>query len=202
MNGESQDTSKRVRASELARETGLSKAWISKLSKQRKLLFAEDGTIELSEAIRQIEAARDHRREPQREHAVRQRQEGKEAGADPQVPENLRDIYIKDHPEIGDENCAPRDVGKETQRTILAKEVYNAKLKQIEYFEKIGQLIPLEDIRQAQERIAASVRAHLLTIPAKNAPILEGKTAAQIEALLKSEINSILAEFHGMGARS
>lgn len=71
------NSEQRITAADLHRETGLSKAWISRLKKEGKLIFSKDSDgrerINFAEALTQLQGSRDFNRDPQRKWAETQR---------------------------------------------------------------------------------------------------------------------------------
>jgi hypothetical protein len=84
----------------------------------------------------------------------------------------------------------------QTARERLAIYRYTAKLKQQEYEVRKGQLVEASAVRADAENTALRVRSHLLALPSKLAPLLEGKPIPQIEELLAAEINDALGALH------
>ena len=187
----SNDTDKKLTAAELHRETGLSKAWISKLKKSGKLIFQKDDTgkeyIFLSEALKQLEDSKDYNRDAQREWADKQRKG--------------RTVNTSGSPllQVGDMKCDDKRIGVETQRSRLAREIYEAHLTEMEFREKSGELISISGLLEAQRRIAVSIRSKLIGLGTKLSPRLEGKTVSERQDIIDDEINLILTEFSKIG---
>jgi len=209
----SEQSEQRVTAADLHRITGFSKAHISKLKTAGKLIFTVDADnrerINLTDALKQFEGSRDYNRDAQRQWADTQRKGRKinlpnipghaaPGEIDPQNPHNLSDgpAFIV---EYGNIKCEDRDVGKETQRSKLMKETFEARLSEMEYLEKCGKLIDMQGVEEANRRIAGSIRSKFLGLPTKVAARCEGKTAAEIQYIIEDEVNSIFSELYQIG---
>jgi hypothetical protein len=203
----------RVTAADLHRITGFSKAHISNLKKAGKLIFSVDADnrerINLDDALKQFEGSRDYNRDAQRQWADTQRKgralnlpniQGQPAAGviDPANPHNLQNgpAFIV---EFGNIKCEDRDIGKETQRSKLMRETFEAQLAEMEYREKCGELINMQGVEEANRRIAGSIRSKFLGLPTKVAARCEGKTAAEIQYIIEDEVNSIFSELYQLG---
>ena len=193
----------RVTKAELARRAGFSRAWISKLASQGKLIFESDGKINYASALKQLEGSKDHNREAQRAHAKVLRG----GSAEPTKPSvelghmNTADETIYDSKGkviYGNIHCKNSEIGVETQRSRLLRETYEARLKELELEQKFGELVPLKTIVETNEKIASSMRTKLLALPSKMASVLEGLKPAEIQVQLEDMINSILTEINSM----
>lgn len=203
----------RVTAADLHRITGLSKAHISNLKKKGKLIFKKDKDkrerINLSDALKQLEGSRDYNRDAQRQWADTQRKgrtlnlpnladSSVPESIDPQNPHNLKDgtaLIV----EYGNIKCADKDVGKETQRSNLIKQTFEAQITIMEYRKKCGELIDMQGVEEANRRIAGSIRSKFLGLPTKVAARCEGKSAAEIQYIIEDEVNSIFSELYQIG---
>lgn len=76
------------------------------------------------------------------------------------------------------------------------KENYLALLRQLEYDQKRGAVVPIEDVAKTVEREYSTVRERLLSIPGKLAAKLVGRDRAAIDMALSQEINEALDELH------
>jgi hypothetical protein len=76
-----------------------------------------------------------------------------------------------------------------------AREVYEAKLSQLDYEERAGKLIRSDLVRAKLAKTFASLRDGLLQIPARLAPVLAAESdATRINALLMSELAQVLEQ--------
>lgn len=80
------------------------------------------------------------------------------------------------------------------------KENYLALLRQLEYDQKSGAVVPVEEVSKAVGEEYARVRTRLLAIPAEQAPRLHRlKTAAEVQDALREIITEVLEELSGDG---
>ena len=70
----------------------------------------------------------------------------------------------------------------------------DAELKEIEILEQKGELVPISVVMKIYAENISNVRSHLLALPTKLSPELEGKDRIAIQAKLKHEIYEMLKE--------
>lgn len=211
--GNTEQSEQRVTAADLHRITGFSKAHISNLKRDGKLLFTKDADnrerILLSDALKQFEGSRDYNRDGQRQWAEKQRKgrtltlpnipgQAAPGEIDPGNPHNLKDGIVLTV-EFGNIKCKDEHIGKETQRSKLMKETFEAQLSEMEFKEKCGQLTTVQGVQEANRRIAGSIRSKLLAHPTKSAPRCEMKTAAEVQYILEDAVNEILTDLYQLG---
>lgn len=102
-------------------------------------------------------------------------------------------------------NAAPRAAAPVTSseggrvdaifRQAQAQErAYNAKLTELEYRQKIGELVPVADVRKVAIETARNVREAVLAIPDRVVSILAAETdPARVHAILVNEIRQALS---------
>lgn len=70
---------------------------------------------------------------------------------------------------------------------------YNAKLAELNYRERVGELVRLDDVKAEQSRLLASIREVFLQLPSRVTPLLAAASGpAEIEAALRKEIAAAL----------
>lgn len=213
---------RRLTAADLHRETGLSKAYISKLKKQGKLQFDTDPDgrerIEYSDALKQLEGTVDFNRGPQRQWAEKQRQ-GRKLSL-PEAPEEVQNTPPPADPhglpngntlahmtesgkifnvKYGKLDCGDKQIGAETQRSKLYRETWEAQIKEMEFREKCGELVQVKSIEEANRKIAGSIRSKFLSLGVKLAAKCEGKSASEIQYLVEDEVNTIFQDLYQLG---
>jgi hypothetical protein len=73
------------------------------------------------------------------------------------------------------------------------KAAYEAKLSELDYKERIGELVPTKDVKAAASKVARQVRDLLLIIPSRNAARLVAMTDPEdARALLQAEIENAM----------
>lgn len=148
-----------------AREIGKTHAWVLRLIKAGIVPRNEDGTIPLA---RGLEAYNAHQAEKEKEHHVK-----KEEHRDPSDAVNL--------------NVA-------MNKAKLAEKTYQARLRELEYKLKAGELLEKKAVADEAEWLAEQIRSKLLAIPPRISSICEGRTARDIEEIIEDAINDAMKE--------
>jgi len=87
--------------------------------------------------------------------------------------------------------------------SILAKakaksESYKAELMQLEYRQRVGELIPKDEVAAAWAENVAIAKGRLLSLPSRvSGEVLRLKTQREVEELIKAAIVTILEELAG-----
>lgn len=80
------------------------------------------------------------------------------------------------------------------------KEAANAELAELDLAERRGQLVTREGARKAMASLCERVRARLVTLPPKVAPLVVGcDTVPQAQRELERAVEEVLAELRGEG---
>lgn len=74
-----------------------------------------------------------------------------------------------------------------------------AKIKDIELKKLQGELIPIEQIREEAQQLAALIRQKIISVAPVIGAKAEGKTASQIQRLVELELNNALEDLQKMG---
>lgn len=94
------------------------------------------------------------------------------------------------------ESAKPVDAHEAKQRKMLAE----AQLAELDLAERQGQLVTLEDYRKSIGLLLDPVRATMLAVPAKWAPLLVGHmTVGDAQAALEPLVMAALREWAGEG---
>ncbi len=189
----------KINQTEFAKLAGVGRAYISKLVGKGIITVGEDGLIDAQEGLRQFEERKDYRREPQRDWAKKQREQA-------QGGSSAGDLSADKDLKVGDIECSDSHIGRETQRSRLFSETFKGLLSKIEYQEKIGELIRVEDSKKANRKIASILRSELLLLDSSIVNevdvILGGLSAKEklkIEKAVKKTINKLLKIFVSLG---
>jgi len=78
---------------------------------------------------------------------------------------------------------------------------YKARLAQIEYRKKIGELLPREEVESGFVQRVIAIKRALLTLPRSLAPQLDGLEPRQIQAVLLARVKEIINNF-SQGAKT
>ena len=201
-------TEDKITRAELSKRLGVSRAYITQLYKAGKLTVDSDGLLDFDQARKEIEAYKDFNRDPQRQAAEKKRKnneviklqtelqneiEKAQEKVDALVPKGFKYISIEDVDKLSTEQ-----VGRETQKTKLIRETFEAMIRELEYYEKLGSLVSVDDILESNRKVAASIRNKLVSIPSNIAPKLEGLSVPQRQVLIEDTINNILTELNNL----
>ena len=166
---------------EFARQIGRSHTWVQNKVKTGELPRNDDGTIPMEEGFKAFDAIL---REVEQKKANRQKQQ--------QTVEALPD---NDDAPMQDSISKAMSVTEAFNKARLAEKTYQAKLKEIEYKLKRGDLIESEKVIADAQATAALVRERLMSIPVRVSGLCEGRTARDIEEILEDAINDVLKSF-------
>ena len=160
-----------VSQAEFARQVGCTKVWICNLVKQGKLPVNENKQIYLDEGFAAYE------------------QMAKARAAKASKKTNLveKDATVS--------FAGAKNVTEAFNKARLAEKTYQAKLKEIEYKLKRGDLIESEKVKADAHQTAAALRGRLVSIPVRIAGLCEGRPAREIEEIIEDAINDALTEF-------
>jgi len=84
------------------------------------------------------------------------------------------------------------------QNARTAREVFSAKLAQLDYEQQVGHLVNADEVRAEFAKQIVIVRDKLLRLPDRLVAILLGESdARRMRTLIDAEVRAALAEFHG-----
>lgn len=164
-----------VSVREFARQVNRSPSWISKMAREGKLPRNEDGTIPIKEGF----AAYDKFNRKVEESKKKQNK-----AVDP-LPDN-------DDVPMSDSNSKAMSVTEAFNKARLAEKTYQAKLKELEYKLKRGEIVEREKVVADAEAVGAFLREQFMSIPVRYSGLCEGRTARDIEEILEDAINDAL----------
>lgn len=161
-----------VSISEFARQVGKSAAWISKKSRDGTIPRDENGKIPLKAGF----AAYDK---------MVKKEEAVKAIRGKTLPDD------DDSPMTGATSGA-MNVTAAFNKARLAEKTFQAKLKEIEYKLKRGELLERTAVEADAQETAAMIRERLMSVPVRIAGLCEGRTAREIEEIIEDGINEAL----------
>lgn len=169
-----------ITLSELARRVGVDRSYIYKLKLQGVLAFDANGLID-EEAARQSMA---DNRDPTKEYMQEVNQAQRERNAN--APPKERDE--------GD-NSARTSGNISYMKAKTMREAFNAKIAELEYRERKGELRDAHSVRQTVTDAAVIIRNALERLPDKLAVRMAAESDANAcYALLSAEVDQSLAE--------
>lgn len=163
---------------ELAIELNVSRQWIIKLIKNGVIPVNPDNTIPRRAALEAYSAYQEQQAAKKEERQAKTASGKKTASARSAVP-NIEES-VKD--------------GMTYSKAKTAKEAYAAKLKELEYKEKIGELVKKEDVERMATNLAERVRGKLMTVGVRVAGLCVNRNVREIEEIIDTEINAAMAE--------
>lgn len=197
-----------VSVREFARQIGKSHVWVLKLLKEGKLPRNEDGTIPLVSGIKAYE---DFLSQP-----VKKGRPKKDTSAAEQKPARHRGRPKKEKPPIiedvlGDtdesDNITPPappslssrsaeavNINTALNKAKLAEKTYQARLRELDYKARNGELIEKEAVEKEAQWLAEQVKSKLLAVPPRISSMCEGRIARDIEEIITDAINDALKE--------
>lgn len=197
---------------EFAKHIGRSHVWVNRLVKDGRLPSDSRGRIPLKDGLAAYEQAQQPGDDIRRAVAAAQRKAHKAAAkktepakkaaakkaeapkATPPTPEpqaGQPDPDISSIPATAAGLSVAR-VNEQFNRARLAEKTFQAKLRELEYKEASGQLIPVGDVEADAQATGAEVRERLMSVPPRVAGVCEGKPAREIERIIEEAINEAL----------
>ena len=165
-----------VSKAEFSRVVGKSRAWINRLIKDGKLKTNADGQVALNSGLKyfdSVEISKTERRTQQT------------------LPEDDSD----DLPITGGSLSKRTKINDAFNQARMAEKTYQAKLKELEYKLRKGELVEVEKVKEDAQAVAAALRSRLMSVPVRIAGLCEGRSSREIEEILENALNDVLYEF-------
>lgn len=162
-----------------ARHIGVAKSYITQLKQEGRLVFAEDGKVDVAASLIRIKETGD----PNRDDVAARHAQAR--GADLPVVEVKTDKPKKE-----------KTIAEVSFSEARAKEQHFKSLQaELEYQKAIGEVVMAADMKAAVGDVVTTFRQALENIPHSAAPLFVGKDLDFIRATLKQEI---VAALHAM----
>ena len=174
-------TAEAVSFSEFARRVGVSKGRVSQLVADGRLPTLP-GPKKLIPYVEGLRAWRLHR-------AAATGQPLPEAGEQPPPLPAAGSVPAES-------SCPEAETALSFADARARKEAARARLAELDLAEREAVLIPVDEVRADAHAVMGSVRASLLALPGQVSLRCEGKTAAEIEAVIGEAVNMLLSEWH------
>lgn len=113
----------------------------------------------------------------------------------------FKEIYSKtilpedDNAPMSGSTSKAMNVTEAFNKARLAEKTYQAKLKEIEYKLKTGELVESQKVRADAQATASALRDRLMSTPVRIAGLCEGRTAREIEEIIEDALNEALSLF-------
>lgn len=183
--------SKLLSQRKFAEHVGRSHVYINKLVKEGKIPLV-NGKIPLDDGVKAFELSQQLGYEENRAHGERQRQAAAKKKPKTKAKEKEIELPSDDSPLPSTGNISADKVTAAFNKAKLAEKTFNAKIKELEYKEKNGLLIPKEDVENDAAATAAELMALLTPIAPTIAPMCEGKPSRVIEGIIEEAISEAL----------
>lgn len=182
---------------EFARQVGCSHVLILNLIKAGKMPQNKDGSIPLEEGLIAYEN-RKKKKEPKTKKAEPKKRKS---------TKKIKELPDNDPPEDGEETddapqkltseklISARDITTQFNKARLAEKTFQAKLREIEYKLKKGELVTRADVEADASAVAAEVRERLISIPVRISALCERQPARKIEEVMTDAIQDALISF-------
>ena len=167
---------------EFSRQVGRSQGLISKLVNSGVIPRNEDGTIPVDEGLK---AFREYQENAKRGRPPKG--EVREVRPEPQKAKKPEPSPLPDPQEMS-------NFSKAMNKAKLAETTFKARLRELEYKLKNGDLIPKDDVSREASWMAEQVKAKLMAIPPRISSMCEGRVAREIEEIISDSINGALKE--------
>lgn len=171
-----------------AREVNRSHVWVLKLLKAGRLPRNEDGTIPLKQGLEVFKAMKEEQAEQEANKAEKKTTRAKKAKAakteQPAQPAVKVDI----------DPAGQTNINVALNKAKLAEKTYQARLKELEYKLKSGEILEKSAVAAEAEWLAAQLKQKLLAIPPRISSMCEGRLARDIEEIIADAINDALKE--------
>lgn len=92
------------------------------------------------------------------------------------------------------ESSTPTGVSLALNKAKLAEKTYQARLKELDYKARTGELLDREKVENEAAWLAEQIKSKLLAIPPRISSLCEGREARDIEAIISDAINDALKE--------
>ena len=92
----------------------------------------------------------------------------------------------------------PPDLNIAMNKAKLAEKTYQARLKELEFKLKSGELLEKDAVAHEAQQLASKIKNKLLSIPPRVSAMCEGRVARDIEEIITDAINDALKELQGL----
>jgi transcriptional regulator with XRE-family HTH domain len=164
----------KLNQTEFAKHMGVTKGYVSQLKQAGRLVFAQDGKVDVEASKLRITETEDPNRDDVKE------RHAKERGADTKVDEIGKAKKEK----------APLDPNKTTFSSARATEQkFKALGAELDYKERIGELVSKADMKAAVSDLVTTFRQNMENMPHRISAELVGKDINEIRTTLKQAVN-------------
>jgi transcriptional regulator with XRE-family HTH domain len=183
-----------VSVSEFARMVGVSQPYISKLLSKKKLPRNKDGTIPEKEGLSAYRMLKNIKPDFPIEKSEAEINRENEKIIVNDGDKAKRYVPPSNDFESGGQDDEKIMLSSAYKKAMLAEKTFNAKIKEIEYKVKKGEVLQLEEAKLELKETGIQLKNRLMAIPSRISSICENKNAREIEKILENEISDALRE--------
>lgn len=187
-----------VSVKEFARSIGKSHVWVLELIKRGAIPRGEDGLIPFKAGMKAYE---DYLAAPKRPRGrprgiPPKSKSGKGAASVKTTKPKAKNHIPLEEYEAQKEKQVEENISINTamKKAKLAQTTYQARLRELEYKLRSGELLEKTEVAAEAQQLASQVKSKLLAIPPRISSMCEGRVARDIEEIITDAINQALAE--------
>lgn len=177
-----------IGVADFAKEVGRDKALISRLVKRGVIPRNKDGSIPYEEGMKAFEA---YDKGPKNKGG---RGKKNPPIVKPEPPVNDAPELPQDPPEVNNRPGSQSSINAAMNKAKLADTTFKARIRELEYKLKSGELLPKDEVAAEAQWLAEQVKSKLLAIPPRISSMCEGRTSREIEEIITDAINGALKE--------
>ncbi len=189
-----------VTVREFASQIGKSHVWVLKLLKEGQLPRNADGSIPLEKGLKAydeyLKAPKNRRGRPSKDSPkIEVEPKYKQPKIKPKAKSEKQHTPIEEFEAEKEKRTEEAvNVNAAMRKAKLAEKTYQARLKELEFKLKAGDLVEKVEVAKEAQWLAEQVKSKLLTIPPRISSMCEGRIAREIEEIITDAINNALAE--------
>lgn len=174
-----------------AREVNRSHVWVLKLLKAGRLPRNDDGTIPLKQGLEAFKLMKEEQAEQEAAKTEKKTAGTKKAKATKTAQPAPQAQPV---PKVDIDPAGQTNINVALNKAKLAEKTYQARLKELEYKLKSGEILEKAAVAAEAEWLAGQVKQKLLSIPPRISSMCEGRLARDIEEIIADAINDALKE--------
>lgn len=183
-----------VSKAKFAEHIGVSRAAVTKMCKAGRVPVRDDGKLNLEEATVAYESTRSISNQVSKDNGRKagiNKKEGVERKPGKKDPQPV-EVAPPDSGPITASGAANQNLMQQLNKAKLAKQTFEAKLKEMEWKKANGQLLEIEEVKADARKVAEDVRGKLMSIPQKLAQQIVNKSPREAQRMIEDAINKAL----------
>ena len=189
-----------VTVREFGRQIGKSHVWVLKLIESGALPRNADGTIPLDKGLKAfadyVSAPKKPKGRPKTSTKTEEAQPTRGRGRPRKIPavEMPVDDVSDEATEILNRKDEAVNVNSSMNKAKLAEQLIKTKQRDLDYKEKVGELIKKDEVAKEAQWLAEQVKSKLMAIPPRISTLCEGRVSREIEEIISDALNDALRE--------